>query len=298
MNQPTKAFVSLKMAAEDKTGDVSKETSFKVNPLVIEVEPGFNRPIYRENVDQFKVAIRNEATIPPIYVRVEAGRIVMVDGEHRLIAVRELIAEGMEIPFMSAIQFRGNDADRIAHLLTSAQGQPLTPLEAGLQYLKLSRLNWDQQKIASRVGRSTTHIAQCITLAEANADVHEAVRNGDVSSTLAASMVKDHGSNAGAVIKQELAAAKANGKAKVTKKSVQGSAIPRKLVSRVTASMGGLFAAMPSLTAQALADMPADATVPVSASLLADLMAAHEDVLKLREKAAAPATEGADDAAA
>lgn len=212
------SFVSLKVAAESKVHDagVSKATTFNVRPDLVEVEPGFNRPISRENVEQFKTAIRAGATIPPIYVSVDAGRIVMTDGEHRLIAVKELIAEGMEIPSMAAIQFRGSDADRIAHLLTSAQGKPLTPLESGLQYLKLLRLNWAVKTIADRIGRSVTHVNECILLAESNTDVQDHVRAGDVSGTTAAKIVKKHGRGAGAVIKQKLTEAKLNGKSRVT----------------------------------------------------------------------------------
>lgn len=211
-------FVSLKVAAEKKIhgDDVAKATHFNVNPRLVTVESGFNRPISRENVDQFKASIRAGATIPPIYVRVDSGVIVLVDGEHRWIAVCELIAEGLEIPSMAAIQFRGSDADRIAHLLTSAQGKPLTPLESGLQYLKLLRLQWDAKQIAARIGRSTTHVDQCIVLAESNTDVQEHVRNGDVSGTTAAKIVRKHGSGAGAVIKDKLTEAKAAGKTRVT----------------------------------------------------------------------------------
>lgn len=211
-------FVSLKVAAEKKIhgDDVAKATHFNVNPRLVTVEAGFNRPISRENVDQFKASIRAGATIPPIYVRVDSGVIVLVDGEHRWIAVCELIAEGLEIPSMAAIQFRGSDADRITHLLTSAQGKPLTPLESGLQYLKLLRLQWDVKQIAARIGRSTTHVDQCIVLAESNTDVQEHVRNGDVSGTTAAKIVRKHGSGAGAVIKDKLTEAKAAGKTRVT----------------------------------------------------------------------------------
>ncbi len=211
-------FVSLKSAAEAKIAGISKATYFNVDPDKIEIEPGFNRPIDRENVEQFKTAIENGATIPPIFVKVEAGRIIMRDGEHRLIAVKELRANGMEIPTMSAIQFRGNDADGIAHLITSAQGKGLSPLDAGLQYMKLTRLQWTVKMIADRIGRSTTHVEQCLALAESGSDVQAHIRAGDVSSTTAGKIVKEHGSNAGTVIKDALAAGAAKDKTKVTPK--------------------------------------------------------------------------------
>ncbi|MFZ3286584.1 MAG: ParB N-terminal domain-containing protein [Telluria sp.] len=228
-------FVSLKVAAEKKIhgDDVAKATHFNVKPLLIKVRPGFNRPICRDNVEQFKTAIRAGATIPPIYVYVDAGVIELVDGEHRWIAVCELIAEGVDIPYMAAIQFRGNDADRIAHLLTSAQGKPLSPLESGLQYLKLLRLNWDVKQIAARIGRSVTHVDQCIVLAESNTDVQEHVRNGDVSGTTAAKIVRKHGSGAGAVIKDKLTEAKAAGKKRVTAASDKPKAPTDELIAAI-----------------------------------------------------------------
>ena len=213
-------FVSLKAAAEGKVVGVSKATTFNVDPAKIELEEGFNRPIDRAHVDQFKASIRGGATIPMIDVRVDSGRIIMVDGHHRHAAVMELRAEGMEIPSMSAAQFRGNDADRITHLLTSSQGKPLTPLEAGLQYLKLLRLQWTVQQIASRIGRSTTHVEQCITLAESGTDVQQHIRNGDISGSAAIKVVKEHGGAAGGVIKEALAAGAAEGKTKVKPKNL------------------------------------------------------------------------------
>jgi ParB/RepB/Spo0J family partition protein len=283
-------FVSLKAAAEDKANPaVGKETTFKVDPRVIEIQPGFNRPISREHVEQLKTSIRNGATLPPIFVRVEPGRIIMVDGEHRWIAVMELIADGMEIPFMSAIQFRGSDADAIAHLLTSAQGQAISPLDQGIQYLKLVRLHWDVKMIAARTGKSTTHIENCLTLAEANTDVQQAVRNGEVASSLAVDLVKEHGPEAGKVIQTELVKAKDSGKTKVTRASVQGRAVPRKLVDRVESNMRTLFESRPDLTAEGLAELPEGASVSVPAALLAELRAAHDEVQKMRAKEAAAA---------
>jgi ParB-like chromosome segregation protein Spo0J len=228
-------FVSLKVAAEKKIhgDDVAKATHFNVKPLLIKVREGFNRPISRENVEQFKTAIRAGATIPPIYVHVDAGLIELVDGEHRWIAVCELIAEGMDIPYMAAIQFRGSDADRIAHLLTSAQGQPLTPLDAGVQYLRLLRLQWPVKQIADRIGRSASHVEQCILLAESNTDVQQHVRNGDVSGTTAAKIVREHGGRAGAVIAGKLTEAKAAGKKRVTASAMKPNSTAKELIALV-----------------------------------------------------------------
>jgi ParB-like chromosome segregation protein Spo0J len=290
-------FVSLKAAAEDKEIEgIGKETSFKVDPRMIEIQPGFNRPISRPHVEQIKTSIRNGATVPPIFVRVDRGRVIMVDGEHRHIAVTELIAEGLEIPFMSAIQFRGSDADAIAHLLTSAQGEPISPLDQGIQYLKLMRLHWDVKMISARTGKSSTHIENCLMLAEANTDVQQSVRKGDIAGSTAVDLIREHGSDAGAVIQSELVKAKASGKNKVTRAGVQGRAIPRKLVARITSGIGSLFDTVPGLSAQELAAKPEGATVAVPAALLAELRAAHDEATKLRAAEAHPNPDESSDA--
>jgi ParB-like chromosome segregation protein Spo0J len=306
-------FASLKAAAEDKSIEgVSKETSFKVDPFKVEIRPGFNRPVSREHIDNIKESIRGGVKLKPIDVAVERtatkSTIFMVDGEHRMWAVRELIEEyraglssGRDIPEMSAVEFKGGIDEQIAHMLSSGQSLGITPLVQGEKYAELIALNWDVTRIAKRMGKSVTHIENCLMLARANPDVRESVRAGEVAGTVAVGIIREHGSDAGKVIQEALEKAKASGKSKVTKKTVQGAAIPRKLVARFTDSIGTLFNVLPStMTAHELDIMPDGATVIVEmpAALLAELRAAHDDVLKLREKAAAPATEGANDAAA
>lgn len=223
-------FVSLKVAAEKKIHgeDIGKETAFKVAPHLIEVEPGFNRPINRERVESFKISMRNEAIIPPIFVRVDVGRIVMVDGEHRLIAAKELIAEGMEIPHLSAIHFRGDDGDAICHKITTSHENGISPLNKGKDYQKLIRLGWSEKKIADRIGMSVDHVKSCLALQEANTDVKDHINAGNISSTEAGKLLKEHGSKTGEVIGKLKKEAEAAGQKKVTAKTVAKKQGPSK----------------------------------------------------------------------
>lgn len=220
-------FVSLKVAAEKKIHgeEIGKETAFKVAPHLIEVEPGFNRPINRERVESFKISMRNGAIIPPIFVRVDVGRIVMVDGEHRLIATRELIAEGVEIPHLSAIQFRGDDGDAICHKITTAHENGIPPHEQGRDYQSLLRLGWDEKKIADRCGLSVGHIKMCLALQEANTDVKDHINAGNISGTVAAKLLKQHGTKTGKVITE---LKKESGGKKITAKTIEKKAGPSK----------------------------------------------------------------------
>lgn len=220
---PNNAFVSLKVAAEKKIhgDDVSKVTSFAVAPHLLEIEEGFNaRPLNPEHVAEMSLAMRNGATFPPLEVRVDDGHILIVDGHHRHAAALKAIAEGFEIKTLDCRHFRGNDADRVAHMLNSASGLALTPLQLAIQYRKLITFGWTEAQIAGRRGKSVQHVKDMIQLAEANSDVHQAVNAGEISGTAALKMVKQHGSRAGAVIREGVEQAKADGKTKVKPKAL------------------------------------------------------------------------------
>ena len=164
------------------------------------------------------IAYRNGAVFPPLEVRVDDGRILIVDGHHRHAATLDAIANGADVKALDCRQFRGGDADRVAHMITSAGGLPLTPLQLGIQLRKLIGFGWPEKQIADRIGKSVEHVKNTILLAEANSDVHKAVNAGEVSSTTATALVKKHGSKAGKVIQEGVAKVKASGKTKATPK--------------------------------------------------------------------------------
>lgn len=223
--QTGKAHVSLKTMAEGKVEGVQKTTQFQLDPRIIEIEDGFNaRPLDPEHVASFKLAYKSGATLPALFVRVDAGRVVLVDGHHRLAAVMELIAEGVEVLRIDCMQFRGNDAERITLMLTTAQGKHLTPLEQGIQYKKLTGYGWGVREISAKVGKSEQHVNGMIDLANANSDVHGLVKGGKVAAHVALSVVKKHGDAAGKVLADHLEKATASGQKKVTNKTLQKAA--------------------------------------------------------------------------
>ncbi len=230
--------VSLKVMAEKKVEGVNKQTSFKVDPRLIEIEEGFNaRPIDYDHVKSFKASIRDGAAIPQMYVRVENGKIILTDGHHRLTAYLELIEEGLNVVSVDVAQFRGSDADRIAHMLTTSQGLPLTPLQSGAQYRKLFALGWTEKAIAARVGKSITTISQYMALAESDSDVQGMVTRKEVAAHIAIKAVKKHGSGAGKVLEGHLQTARTQGKQKVTAKHTEGATPTRSLADAIQMDM-------------------------------------------------------------
>lgn len=241
----TKPAVSLKVMAENKLPGVSKTTNFAVDPRLLEVEEGFNaRPLNLEHVASIELAYRNGATLPPLDVRVDNGRIIIVAGHHRRQAALNAIAAGAEVVSLDCRQFRGNDADRVAHMVTSQSSFPLTPLQLGRQYRKLIGFGWTEKAIADRVGKSTQHIKDMLALTESNSDVQAAVDAGKVSASNALKLYKTHGEKAGAVIAEHVHTAQLAGKQKATSKQIDGNT-PKNLPEAIRAEMnsGGTFRA-------------------------------------------------------
>jgi ParB-like chromosome segregation protein Spo0J len=233
------------MAENKNLQGVSKVTSFAVDPRIMEVEEGFNaRPLDLDRVASIAQAYRNGATLPALDVRVDGGRIIVVDGHHRRQGALDAIAAGAEILALDCRQFRGNDADRVAHMITSASGLPLTPLQLGRQYRKLIGFGWTEKAIADRVGKSTQHIKDMLALTESNSDVQAAVDAGKVSASNALKIYKTHGQKAGAVIAEHVHTAQLAGKQKATSKQIEGNT-PKNLPEAIRAEMnsGGTFRA-------------------------------------------------------
>lgn len=218
--------VSLKVLAERKTDGIQKTTQFKINPKLLEFEDGFNaRPISRDHIESLKTSFKAGVTFPAIEVRVDDGRVIVVDGHHRTVAACELIDDGIEIVGIDATQFRGSDADRVVRMLTSTQGLPLTPLQMGLQYRKLVTFGWEVKKISAHVGKTPSHVGEMIRLAESNSDVQRMVESNEVAAHTAVKAIRKHGERAGSVLSGELAKAKASGKSKVTAKTMRGATV-------------------------------------------------------------------------
>ena len=81
MNAPAKGNGSLKLFAEAHVDGINKTTQFQLDPRIIEIEEGFNaRPIDLDHAAGMMESARNGVAFPPVVVRVDAGRIILIDG--------------------------------------------------------------------------------------------------------------------------------------------------------------------------------------------------------------------------
>lgn len=198
---------------------LSARDQFMLDPRIIIVEDGhnprdYNIPENRAHLDDLKASIKENGTISPLWVRYDAERkaAVLVDGECRLRANLELIAEGIEIEAVPCIQVPGgNEPDRLLLAVVANQNKPLSELELGGAFRKLFNFGWTIEKIAKKSGKSAAFINRSLELADAPQAVQEMVKQQDVTPALAISEVRKNGAAAVETLKKAANAAKAKG---------------------------------------------------------------------------------------
>lgn len=204
---------SLRALSEDKTQGITKQTTFQVDPELVEFEPEFNLRTkddsWAAHVDRLYAAMKEGAAIPPIDVRVSAGKIICVDGEGRTTAAQRLREEFPDYR-LQARQFAGNEQERVLHMLGTGSGQKaLTPLEQGLGFLRLTRFGVEPSAIALKLGISRVTVDNNLVLAGASPEVQQMIKDGDVSSTTAREAIKQ-GPEGEAALKAAVTEHKAN----------------------------------------------------------------------------------------
>lgn len=233
---------SFKQMIADK--EIKRADAMKVRIEDIHEEPGFN--LRREgedleaSIDALADYIATGGIVPALEVRPRAGGgVFVVDGHRRRRAYIRAEQKGASIRdaagelWISVVAFTGNDAERVARIITSAEGRALSLLEVADGYKRLIAFGWNPQQIADKVGKTRQHVDQALILANANSDVQALVSGGSVSATSAIDAVRKHGDDAGKVLGGAVDKAKAAGKTKATSGAIKGKPLPRKLVNDV-----------------------------------------------------------------
>ncbi|BAO20637.1 hypothetical protein [Pseudomonas phage PPpW-3] len=224
-----------------KDGEIKRADAMKVRLEDLHEEPGFNLRIEGEDLEwsilDLAAFIGNGGQVPPLEVRPRAeGGLYVVDGHRRRRAYLSLDGRGM-LPrdpsgefWVSVVPFTGNDADRVARVITSQEGRKLFDLEVADGCKRLAAFGWTPDQIAKAIGKTRQRVDQLLILANSNSDVKQLVASGAVSGSVAIDMVRKHGEQAGAELAEELEKAQAQGKAKVTAGTMKGPSVPRNLL--------------------------------------------------------------------
>lgn len=195
-----------------------------IDPQEIAVEQGhnprdFSLPENRAHIENLKASIRNPkiGLIQPLTVRFDSttGKATLVDGQCRLTAILELIAEG--VPFKKIACFPAPDgsndpARRLLTAITANDGKPFSKWELGEAFRKLHHaFGWELEEIAKEKGISVRFISEAMELAEAPEEVKQLLSQEAVTPSLALATLRTNGAEAAAVLKQKVEVAKSNG---------------------------------------------------------------------------------------
>lgn len=217
-----------------ESGEAKRADAVQVRYESIYIEPGFNLrqqdDVLEESIESLARHIIAGGRIPPLEVRIRPeGGVWVVDGHRRHAALGRALERGAALrnpkdgeAWIHIVYFEGNDADRTARIITSAANKHLKALEIAEGYKRLRAFGWAVGQIADKVGKSAEHVLQLLALGDANSDVQQMVNAGKVSATRAANTARKHGEQAGALLGQQLEAAVAQGKTRVTAATVAG----------------------------------------------------------------------------
>lgn len=204
---------------KDKNGtDTTTRKTFLVPVSELYVEPGFNvREIDQEHVGEFRDAFIAGEFVPPLAIQVTELGVKIIDGHHRYYGAIAANEQGAEIARLECKDFVGTEADRIAFMVTSSQGKPLTALERAAAYQRLSNQGWEPAEIAKKVKRSLSDIDYHLQLLACGDQLIEMVRTGEVSPTTAVALSREHGTQAASVAVRQMDKERATGKSKLTR---------------------------------------------------------------------------------
>jgi len=135
----------------------------------------------KESLDELTNSIKERGVIQPIVVRRsedQDDKFEIIAGERRWLAAQN--AGLHEVP---AVEVEANDLKSLEFaIVENVQRQDLNPIEEAQSYQKLiEKFNYDQEKVAKFIGKSRTHIANCLRLLSLPKDIILLIEEGKLS---------------------------------------------------------------------------------------------------------------------
>ena len=135
----------------------------------------------KESLDELTNSIKERGVIQPIVVRRsedQDDKFEIIVGERRWLAAQN--AGLHEVP---AVEVEANDLKSLEFaIVENVQRQDLNPIEEAQGYQKLiEKFNYDQEKVAKFIGKSRTHIANCLRLLSLPKDIILLIEEGKLS---------------------------------------------------------------------------------------------------------------------
>lgn len=205
-----------------------------LDPKILKIEPNLNArdlnsPEALAHIDWLADSIAESGVKKPLEVFSKKGEVYVSDGHCRLLAVLKCLDLGVPIPSVPCVQEgRGvNDVDRILNQNLSNSGLRLTALEEGHNIKRAVALGLSVSDIARKLSRSVSYVGQMLEFQAAPAEIHNMVKAGEVSPTLAAQINRAEGERAPVILKAAVETAKSEGRNKARPRDLPASSSPK-----------------------------------------------------------------------
>jgi ParB/RepB/Spo0J family partition protein len=202
-----------------------------IDPNIIVVEEGFNYrnfnlPQNKEHVQELKASIKVNGVLNPLWVRfdTETKMPVLVAGESRLRAVKELLAEGLEIKGVPCIQKKGNAEEILVQSLQENTGKPPSKWEVGAAYQRLVNFGWTVEMIAERMGQTKRYVEEALELKDAPSHVKKLLSEAAVTPSHYLATFRKHGDKATMILETQVKQAKEVAEKKAAEKKAKQKA--------------------------------------------------------------------------
>lgn len=189
---------------KETRGGIVVNKGYQVPVDQLYLEPGYNiREAGEQHVEYFAQCWESGQPIPALTVIPDADgkRIKILDGQP------------------------GDEADKIAFMVSSSQGKQLDPLERAKAYVRLKGFGWTNEEIAKKVGRSVSDVQMHLSLGDVPDAIKQRINAGQISYANAVAVAREHGDDAVNVIDAAVEEAKAQGKDKVTAKTLKAKKV-------------------------------------------------------------------------
>lgn len=198
---------------------------FKVSPKILQEESGFNLRQEGSDLDQYVAElseyIKNKGCPGVLTIHMKDGQPFVIDGHCRRRAALLALDNGadpeMVLPCKMVDRY-DNDADKIAYLISTNSGRPLTPMEKAGVCRRLHDLGLENKEIAFKTGLSISRVGQLLALLSAPQKVLDMVSRGEISASMASEEIKDNPEMAVEKLETAVDNAKAEGKKRASRK--------------------------------------------------------------------------------
>lgn len=222
------ASLSQRYANKETRDGITVNKTYLVPVDQLYLEPGYNiREADEQHVEYFAQCWESGQPIPALTVIPDAygKRIKILDGQHRYLGALRAIERSVPIARIECKDFTGDEADKIAFMVSSSQGKQLDPLERAKAYVRLKGFGWTNEEIAKKVGRSVSDVQMHLSLGDVPDAIKQRINAGQISYANAVAVAREHGDDAVNVIDAAVEEAKAQGKDKVTAKTLKAKKV-------------------------------------------------------------------------